>query len=119
MVITELVLVKLTTPSKYVSASVQSICESQFFGVYYFGKDGKFTHKVNYQTALLKYITEAEKEANCGYYPLTEDLKVIFTEMGNYLGWYEPAADGEVNPFFGTLNFVPEKAWLFACCYVQ
>ena len=114
-----LVLVKLTAPSKYVSASIEDICASQYFGVYYFDENRNYSHKISYQTAILYYISVAAKEENSGYCPLTEELRVIFTEMGKYLNWYAVSDAEYVNPFFGTLNFVPENAWLFACCYVQ
>ena len=65
----------------------------------------------------LQYVDE-----NAGVYPLTEDLKYIIQQHGEYAGWYD--ADGG-QYLFRDANNVPlkgileETSWLFVCCYIE
>ena len=87
---------------------------------YEFDADGNFVEKVSYSECLLEYIEYADD--NTGVYPLTEDLKTIIIERGNYVGWWTSESpsfifnDANGNPIAG-LN--KEIAWLFMCAYLQ
>ena len=56
-----------------------------------------------------------------GTYPLTEDLKYIVQQRGDYSGWFD--ADASLY-LFKDQNGVPipgmntENLWLFMCCYL-
>lgn len=106
---------KLTVPTAY-TVALEKICETQPFQHYIYDDDGKFVGKISYCSMMLKYFEAADETA--GVYPLTEDLKVAIQDMGDFLGWYKPAAAGESHIFFGDTP-VTANAWLFACCYVQ
>lgn len=87
---------------------------------YVFDENGECTEKISYSECLLEYIEFADEET--GVYPLTEDLKTIIQERGNYVGWWDSSNPGFVfndaagNPIPG-LNV--ENAWLFMCAFVQ
>lgn len=87
---------------------------------YVFDEDGEFVEKISYSECLLEYIEYADQAT--GVYPLTEDLKTIIQERGNYVGWWDSTSpsfifkDSAGNPISG-LN--TEIAWLFMCAYVQ
>ena len=87
---------------------------------YVMDKDGNCTEKISYSECLLEYIAYADTES--GVYPLTEDLKTIVIERGNYVGWWDTSSpsyifnDASGNPM-ADLN--KEIAWLFMCAYVE
>ena len=68
---------------------------------------------------LREYIEHIDEAT--GLYPLTEDLKYILQQRGDYAGWWNP---GSGIYLFVDENRVPldgvnhEIAWLFMCCYV-
>ena len=82
-------------------------------------ENGQIVEKISYGECLLEYFDYVDEEL--GVYPLTEDLKTIIQERGNYVGWWDSSSpnfifkDGE-NPIPG-LN--EENAWLFMCAYIQ
>lgn len=63
--------------------------------------------KINYNQALGEYLACTDETA---YYPLTEDLMIIFRGVGKFQGWY--GADGWIG---GNLD----DAWMFACYYFE
>ena len=83
-------------------------------------ENGQYIQKISYDSCLLEYIDCSDLET--GVYPLTEDLKTIIMERGNYVGWWDSTSSGFIfkdtagNPISG-LN--TENAWLFMCAYVQ
>ena len=85
---------------------------------YFFDENGKFVKKESYSELLLQYIEVADE--NFGVYPLTEDLKYIIQQRGEYVGWWDTESPSFIfkdmagNPIEG-LN--PDIAWLFMCCY--
>ena len=87
---------------------------------YVFDENGEFVEKISYSECLLEYIECADD--NAGVYPLTEDLKTIIIERGNYVGWWDSTSpsfifkDSAGTPIPG-LN--EDNAWLFMCAYVQ
>lgn len=87
---------------------------------YFFQEDGTFVKRENYSDCLLQYIEVADEKT--GVYPLTEDLKYIILQRGEYVGWWDTQSpdfifkDANGNPVAG-LN--PDIAWLFMCCYAN
>lgn len=83
-------------------------------------ENGEIVERVDYSACLLEYIECADD--NVGVYPLTEDLKTIMLERGNYVGWWDSNSpsfifkDDAGAPLPG-LNV--DNAWLFMCAYIQ
>ncbi len=83
-------------------------------------ENNEVVEKISYDSCLLEYIDCADD--NTGVYPLTEDLKTIILERGNYVGWWDSESpsfvfkDVNENPIPG-LNV--DNAWLFMCAYLQ
>ena len=87
---------------------------------YVFDADGNFVEKVSYSECLLEYIEFADDAT--GVYPLTEDLKTIIQERGEYVGWWDSTSPSFI--FKDTAGMpIPglnvDNAWLFMCAYVQ
>ena len=60
-------------------------------------------------------------DANAGVYPLTEDLKYIIQQRGDYYGWWNAGSKGYIfldAQGVADLTINPEVAWLFACAYI-
>ena len=114
-----LVYVQLVEDSKYL-ASFKNILDRSGVSRYFYDKDGKFEKKVSYSECLLEYIGFADEGS--GVYPLTEDLKHIIINRGEYVGWFDATSsqylfkDADGNPLPG-IN--PESAWLFMCFYAN
>lgn len=114
-----LVLVRLGEKSAYLD-SYKTILEHTGVNKYFFDENEEFVKKENYSDCLLKYIENMDE--NKGLYPLTEDLKYIIQQNGDYAGWYD-ASNGSY--LFVDQNRVqipginPEISWLFMCCYIS
>lgn len=113
-----LVLVRLTQDPKYLPC-FKNILDRSGVNRYFFDDNGDFLKKETYDQCLLTYI-ECADEAT-GTYPLTEDLKYIIQQRGEYAGWW----DLNGSYLFVDENGVPvnginaEIAWLFMCCYLN
>ena len=114
-----LVYVKLGVSSTYMD-SFQTVLDNSGLTRYFFDENGEFISKESYTECMLEYIQYMDE--NAGVYPLTEDLKYIIQQRGEYVGWWEEGAgmfifyDKNANPIVG-LN--KDIAWLFACCYAD
>ena len=114
-----LVYVNLTEDSKYL-ASFKNILGRSGVSRYFYDANGKFEKKVSYSECLLEYIGFADETT--GVYPLTEDLKHIIINRGEYVGWFDAShsqylfKDADGNPLAG-IN--PDSAWLFMCSYAN
>ena len=116
-----LVLVRLGKAAtvKYLD-SFQTILEHSGVNKYFFDENGEFIKKESYSECLLTYFEYIDEET--GLYPLTEDLKYIIQQRGEYSGWWDPSQslylfkDENGNPVPGINN---EIAWLFMCCYIS
>lgn len=105
--------------SKYLDP-FQVILEHSGVSKYFYDEDGNFVKKEKYDDCLLEYFEYMDEES--GLYPLTEDLKYIIQQRGDYSGWWDPNESlylfkddsGENIP--GINN---EIAWLFMCCYLE
>lgn len=113
-----LVLMRLAEKSKYLE-SFKKILETSGVSKYFFDADGNCEKKESYSECLLEYIEVADEEY--GVYPLTEDLKYIIQQRGDYVGWFNPSSgiylftDENGVALDGVNN---EISWLFMCCYV-
>lgn len=97
----------------------ETILEHSGVTKYFFDAEGNFEKKESYSECLLEYIACVDKES--GTYPLTEDLKYILQQRGEYSGWFDPEnslylfVDGNGIPLDGINN---EISWLFMCSYI-
>ena len=114
-----LVLARLAEPSKYLD-SFKTILENTAIRRYFFDANGEFLKKEEYSNCVLEYLQYVDE--NAGVYPLTEDLKYIIQQHGEYAGWYD--YDGGQYLFLDANgNRLPginaETSWLFTCCYIE
>ena len=98
----------------------KNILDRSGISKYVFDADGNFVEKVSYSECLLEYIEFADDAT--GVYPLTEDLKTIIQERGEYVGWWDSTSPSFI--FKDTAGMpIPglnvDNAWLFMCAYVQ
>ena len=113
-----LVLMRLAEKSKYLD-SFKDILDRSGVSKYFYDENGDFVKKESYSECLLEYIEMVDEEA--GVYPLTEDLKYIVQQRGEYSGWFDPEASLYL---FKDANGVAleglnaENLWLFMCCYI-
>ena len=114
-----LVLMRLGEKSQYLE-SFQKILETSGVVKYFFDENETFVKKESYSECLLEYIAHMDEDT--GVYPLTEDLKYIIQQRGDYSGWFDPKANlylfkdvnGDNIPGINT-----DIAWLFMCCYIS
>ncbi len=105
----------------------------QYTGVnrYFMDENGQYTVKVDYTSCLIDYLGALDAitsqrsggcvDAESGLYPLTDDLKHIIKNHGEYMGWWDATSDnylfkdgaGEPMTEINAAN-----AWLFMCCYL-
>lgn len=113
-----LVLVRLTQRSQYLD-DLKTVAEKSHVCKYFYDENGGFIKKESYNECLLDYFTFVDEAT--GTYPLTEDLKYIIQQRGEYYGWWNTESrsgcifvddNGAVLPGLNT-----EIAWLFLCCY--
>ena len=97
----------------------ETILEHSGVNKYFFDENGEFVKKESYSECLLEYFEYVDEAT--GLYPLTEDLKYIIQQRGDYSGWFDPTEslylfkDDSGNAIPGINN---EIAWLFMCCYI-
>lgn len=114
-----LVYVYLTKDPRY-SACYKTVLESTNICRYYFDENNKFIKRVSYNQCLEAYVPNADEKA--GVYPLTEDLKTIIQNNGEYLGWWNASSPGFIfyeSSGLPVVGLNPEIAWLFMCCYAE
>lgn len=113
-----LVLMRLAEKSKYLD-SFKDILDRSGVSKYFYDADGNFVKKESYSECLLEYIPMADEDA--GVYPLTEDLKYIVQQRGDYSGWFNPESALYLFKDANGVNIEginPNNAWLFMCCYI-
>ncbi|MBR6784579.1 MAG: hypothetical protein IKM32_07800 [Clostridia bacterium] len=114
-----LVLMRLAEDCDYI-ACFKTILDRSGVSRYFYDENGEFSEKVSYSECLLEYIEYVD--AIEGVYPLTEDLKHIVTNRGEYVGWWDSASNGYLFKDANgnnDLSINPELAWLLMCCYVE
>ena len=113
-----LVLVRLTEDCDYI-ACFETILDRSGVTKYFFKEDGKLDKKVRYNECLFEYIPCADE--NEGVYPLTEDLKYIIQQRGDYVGWWDIESSGYIFKDANGNNdseINADIAWLLMCCYL-
>lgn len=113
-----LVLMYLGAECQYIDC-YKTILEHTGVNKYFYDENGEFVRKENYTDCLLQYIQCMDEDD--GVYPLTEDLKYIVQQAGEYAGWWD--IEGPNYRFVDRDgNLVPginaEIAWLMMCGYV-
>lgn len=114
-----LVLVRLGAGTDYLDP-ISVVTDKSSVCKYFYDENGNFVKKESYNECLFRYI-ECMDEGS-GLYPLTEDLKYIIQNRGEYYGWFDPEnthcylfVNANLEPIPGINN---ELGWLFACCYI-
>lgn len=114
-----LVLVRLGVNNKYMDSFLKMM-ESSRVVKYFFDADGNFLKRESYSECLQKYLDCMDQDN--GVYPLTEDLKYIIQQRGEYMDWWNPNGKGMYMFVDQNGNPIPginrEIAWLFMCCYI-
>lgn len=114
-----LVLVRLAEDNEYI-ACFKTMLDRSGVNKYFFDKDDNFIKKESYSECLLEYIEYVDE--NEGVYPLTEDLKYIIQQRGEYVGWWDIESQSYMFKDDAGNNMTDinaEIAWLFMCCYVE
>lgn len=114
-----LVLVRLGVDTQYL-ACFKTMLDRSGVVKYFYDENGEFEKKESYSECLLEYIENIDEEN--GVYPLTEDLKYIIQQRGEYAGWWDPKSNGycfmdEEGRDLTTINC--DIAWLLFCCYIE
>ncbi len=114
-----IVLVRLAEDCDYI-ACFKTILDRSGVSRYFYDEDGNFVKKESYSECLLEYINYVDEVE--GVYPLTEDLKYIIQQRGEYVGWWDIESNGylfkDVNGNNDT-EINAEIAWLLMCCYID
>ena len=114
-----LVLVRLAEDCEYI-ACFKTILDRSGVSKYFYDENGEFVKRETYSECLLEYIECVDE--NEGVYPLTEDLKYIIQQRGDYAGWFDSESatylfkDMDGNNLTDINN---EIAWLLMCCYIE
>lgn len=114
-----IVLVRLTKDCKYI-ACFKTMLDRSGVSKYFFDDEENFIKKESYSECLLEYIEYADEDN--GVYPLTEDLKYIIQQRGEYVNWWNPESAGYMfkdESGVNLTNINNEIAWLFMCCYAE
>ncbi len=113
------VLARLAEDCDYI-ACFKTMLDRSGVNKYFFDKDGEFEKKEDYSQCLLDYIEYVDE--NEGVYPLTEDLKYIIQQRGEYVGWWDIENNGYIFKDADGNNLTDinaEIAWLMMCCYIE
>ena len=114
-----LVLVRLAEDCDYI-ACFATMLDRSGVSKYFFDDKGEFVKKESYSECLLEYIEYVDEVE--GVYPLTEDLKYIIQQRGEYVGWWNIESNGYIFKDAAGNNdpsINPEIAWLLMCCYID
>lgn len=113
-----LVLVRLAEDCEYI-ACFKTMLDRSGVSKYFFDEDENFIKKESYSECLLEYIEYVDPDE--GVYPLTEDLKYIIQQRGDYVGWWDSEGNSYMFKDMDGNNLTDinnEIAWLFMCCYI-
>ncbi len=125
-----LVLVQLGVDNKYISC-YKAIMEKTGVRKYFYDENGEFLRREDYYDCLAQYIGKVDANGNemypgvmdkaAGVYPLTEDLKYIIQNHGDYNGWWDLSSETSIfqdNAGEPIPGINAEIAWLFMCVYI-
>lgn len=114
-----LMYIAVDPPQQYLPC-FKTILDRSGLSKYILDENEEVIEKISYSECALEYIEYADQ--NYGVYPLTEDLKTIMLERGNYVGWWNSESPSFI---FKDDNDLPisglnvDNAWLFMCCYIE
>ena len=114
-----IVLVRLAKDCKYI-ACFKTMLDRSGVSKYFFDEDENFIKRESYSECLLEYIEFVDEDN--GVYPLTEDLKYIIQQRGDYANWWNIESNGYMfkdDSGANLTNINSEIAWLFMCCYAE
>ncbi len=114
-----LVLVRLAEDSDYI-ACFATMLDRSGVSKYFYDENGDFVKKESYSECLLEYIEYVDESE--GVYPLTEDLKYIIQQRGEYVGWWDIESNGYIfkdDNGYNLPDINNEIAWLLMCCYLD
>ena len=106
-------------PQKYLPC-FKTILDRSGLAKYIMDENDEVVEKISYSECAFEYIECADDIY--GLYPLTEDLKTIMVERGNYVGWWDTESPSFIfNTSTGApvAGLNPDIAWLFMCCYME
>ncbi len=131
------VLVQLGKSTQYLD-SLANISTTAGLFRYYYDEEGNFVKRENYTSCMQIYsctkvpeegdraqsvATEVYLDVATGLYPLTEDLKYVIQNHGEYVGWWDVNSPGYLFENENGINSIPDLntdiAWMFLCCYVE
>lgn len=98
----------------------QTILDHSGVSKYFFDEEGNFVKKESYSECLIEYFDYIDEDT--GLYPLTEDIKYIIQQRGEYSGWFDPEDSLYLfkdENMMNIPNINHENAWLFMCCYLE
>ncbi len=114
-----LVLVRLDEDSDYI-ASFGTMLERSGVSKYFYDEKGEFVKRESYSECLMEYLEYVDLDE--GVYPMTEDLKYIIRQRGEYVGWWNPESSGYIFKDIDGNNLTDinnEIAWLLMSCYIE
>ncbi len=114
-----LVLVRLDEDSDYI-ASFGTMLDRSGVSKYFYDDKGEFVKKESYSECLMEYLECVDLDE--GVYPMTEDLKYIIQQRGEYVGWWDPESKGYIFKDIDGNNLSDinnEIAWLLMSCYIE
>ncbi|MBE6763416.1 MAG: hypothetical protein E7553_03545 [Ruminococcaceae bacterium] len=114
-----LVLVRLAEDCDYI-ACFATMLDRSGVSRYFFDENDSFVKKESYSECLLEYIEYVDEVE--GVYPLTDDLKYIIQQRGDYVGWWNIDHNGYIFKDANGNNdpeINAEIAWLLMCCYIE
>ena len=114
-----LVLVRLAEDCDYI-ACFKTMLDRSGVNRYFFDENDEFVKKEDYSQCLLEYIEYVDEKE--GVYPLTEDLKYIIQQRGEYVGWWDIESNGYIFKDADGNNLADinaDIAWLMMCCYIE
>lgn len=110
-----LVLIRISSASPYVDAFT-TMCDTGRLGAYQYDEAGNFLRKETFNELIAQYAAICDEES--GVCPLDAQLAYMVQSVGKQKGWW--AFDTNQHIFGSVTEPIPvEKAWLFACCYLQ
>ncbi len=114
-----IVLVRLAKDCEYI-ACFKTMLDRTGINKYFFDENEKFIKKESYSECLLEYIEYVDEDN--GVYPLTEDLKYIIQQHGEYVDWWNAESSSyrfKDDAGNNMTDINAEIAWLFMCCYAE
>ena len=114
-----LVLVRLDEDCDYI-ACFGTMLEKSGVSKYFYDENGNFVKKESYSECLNEYLDYVDLVE--GVYPMTEDLKYIIQQRGEYVGWWNPESSSYIFKDMNGVNLTDinnEIAWLLMSCYIE